>query len=294
MVYRRDGATAYVFGRDGAPLTKSLLSRSVEGRVQAGRQQHRRRDLGRRQVGRGAELQPGGIGSSTRPPRARRRHPGHLRRARRAGKRSRVVGLAELPGQRFIYPLRRRPIWIADLSQPGEPKLTKFTNVGHQPTTPGHADGRFPSPGCSGRAGDDRLVGRRADGSAHPRTWPRSAAAAGGKMPHLRGWAVAGRHAWLPLAIGRHEVLVVDTESWAEVAFAIPVAGQPVFVMARARRSAGGSTSRFPTPPRAGPSTRRRDRVVNASRPGAAVLLWSSRPGARRSGSRRATPTASR
>ena len=51
------------------------------------------------------------------------------------------------------------------------------------------------------------------------------------KMPHLRGWAVAGRHAYLP-AIGRHEVLVVDTQSWQEVA-RIPVAGQPVFVMAR-------------------------------------------------------------
>ena len=51
------------------------------------------------------------------------------------------------------------------------------------------------------------------------------------KMPHLRGWAVAGRHAYLP-AIGRHEVLVVDTETWAEVA-RVPVAGQPVFVMAQ-------------------------------------------------------------
>ena len=50
-------------------------------------------------------------------------------------------------------------------------------------------------------------------------------------MPHLRGWAVAGRHAYLP-AIGRHEVLVVDTQSWQEVG-RIPVAGQPVFVMAR-------------------------------------------------------------
>ena len=36
------------------------------------------------------------------------------------------------------------------------------------------------------------------------------------KMPHLRGWAVAGRHAYLP-AIGRHEVLVVDTTTWQEV-----------------------------------------------------------------------------
>jgi protein NirF len=51
------------------------------------------------------------------------------------------------------------------------------------------------------------------------------------KMPHLRGWAVAGRHAYLP-AIGRHEVLVVDTDTWKEVG-RIPVAGQPVFVMAR-------------------------------------------------------------
>ncbi len=50
-------------------------------------------------------------------------------------------------------------------------------------------------------------------------------------MPHLRGWAVAGRHAYLP-AIGRHEVLIVDTATWAEVG-RIPVAGQPVFVMAR-------------------------------------------------------------
>ena len=50
-------------------------------------------------------------------------------------------------------------------------------------------------------------------------------------MPHLRGWAVAGRLAWLP-AIGRHEVLVVDTDTWQEVA-RVPVAGQPVFVIAR-------------------------------------------------------------
>jgi len=42
---------------------------------------------------------------------------------------------------------------------------------------------------------------------------------------------MAGRFAYLP-AIGRHEVLVVDTETWTEAA-RIPVAGQPVFVMAR-------------------------------------------------------------
>jgi protein NirF len=51
------------------------------------------------------------------------------------------------------------------------------------------------------------------------------------KMPHLRGWAVAGGRAYLP-AIGKHEVLVVDTTTWQEVG-RIPVKGQPVFVMAR-------------------------------------------------------------
>ena len=51
------------------------------------------------------------------------------------------------------------------------------------------------------------------------------------KMPHLEGWALAGRFAYLP-AIGRHEVLVVDTDTWRE-AGRIAVAGQPVFVMAQ-------------------------------------------------------------
>ena len=50
-------------------------------------------------------------------------------------------------------------------------------------------------------------------------------------MPHLRGWSIAGKHAYLP-AIGRHEVLIVDTDTWKEVG-RIKVAGQPVFVMAR-------------------------------------------------------------
>lgn len=51
------------------------------------------------------------------------------------------------------------------------------------------------------------------------------------KMPHLRGWAVAGHQVYLP-AIGRHEVRVADTVNWRETA-RIPVRGQPVFVIAR-------------------------------------------------------------
>jgi protein NirF len=50
------------------------------------------------------------------------------------------------------------------------------------------------------------------------------------KMPHLEGWAEAGRRLFLP-AVGHHEVLVVDSDSWKEVG-RIEVHGQPVFVEA--------------------------------------------------------------
>ncbi len=50
-------------------------------------------------------------------------------------------------------------------------------------------------------------------------------------MPHLEGWAVAGDYVFAP-AIGKHEVLVIDKRNWTLVK-AIPVVGQPVFVMAQ-------------------------------------------------------------
>ena len=51
------------------------------------------------------------------------------------------------------------------------------------------------------------------------------------KMPHLEGWAISGNRAFVP-AVGRHEVLVLNMTTWEQEA-AIPVHGQPIFVMAR-------------------------------------------------------------
>ena len=237
VVYGRDGATAYVFGRDGALTKVNLLTRRIEGRVQqAGN------SIGGA-ISRDGKLVaaqnyvPGGvkvfdaktlalvadIAATFDAPVGK---PG----------RSRVVGLAELPGKRFIFSLfDADQIWIADLSQAGTPKLTKFTQIGRQPydalVTP---DGRYYIAGLFGE-----------DGLAMIDLWaaePKVRRILTGygrgeeplpvfKMPHLRGWAVAGRYAWLP-AIGRHEVLVVDTDTWQEVA-RVAVAGQPVFVMAQ-------------------------------------------------------------
>ncbi|MBE2243300.1 MAG: protein nirF [Burkholderiaceae bacterium] len=237
VVYGRDGATAYVFGRDGALTKVNLLTRSIEGRVQqAGN------SIGGAvsQDGRLVAAQnyvPGGVKVFDAKTLALVADiPATFAAPDGAAKQSRVVGLAELPGKRFIFSLfDADQIWVADLSKGGAPKLTKFTHVGRQPydalVTP---DGRFY---IAGLFGEDGLA--MIDlWTAEPKVRRILAGYGRGeeplpvfKMPHLRGWAVAGRHAWLP-AIGRHEVLVVDTESWQEVA-RIPVAGQPVFVMAQ-------------------------------------------------------------
>lgn len=147
-----------------------------------------------------------------------------------------MVGIADLPGQRFIYSLfDADAIWIADLSDVKAPKVTKIGKIGHQPydalITP---DGRYYLAGLFGEdgiakldlwqpeKGVERVLAHYGRGEEKLPVF---------KMPHLRGWAVAGNRAYLP-AIGRHEVLVVDLSTWKEVG-RIPVAGQPVFVMAR-------------------------------------------------------------
>lgn len=233
VVFSRDGGTAHVFGRDGALSKVNLMTRRIEARIQqAGNS-----------IG-GAISQDGTLVA------AQNYTPGGIKvfdaqtlalvadipAEYAAGRRSRVVGLADLPGQRFIFSLfDADAIWIADLSDRRNPRVTRLDGIGRQPydalVTP---DGRHYIAGLFGE-----------DGLALVDLWdeaPRARRILAGygrgeqalpvyKMPHLRGWAVAGRHAYLP-AIGRHEVLVVDTASWQEVG-RIPVAGQPVFVMAR-------------------------------------------------------------
>lgn len=234
VVFSRDGAVAFVFGRDGALTRVNLLTRRIEGRViQAGNS-----------IG-GAVSQDGQWVA------AQNYQPGGIKVFRAdtlalvadvpaeyaPGRFSRVVGLTDLPGQRFIFSLfDADEIWIADLSRDaGHPAIQRFRDVGRQPydalVTP---DGRHYIAGLFGE-----------DGLALIDLWqtePRVRRILQGygrgeqplpvyKMPHLRGWAVAGRQVWLP-AIGRHEVLVVDMDTWQEVG-RVPVAGQPVFVMAR-------------------------------------------------------------
>ena len=233
VVFSRDGRQAYVFGRDGALTRIDLLTQRITAREQ--------------QAGNSIG---GAISADGTLVAAQNYTPGGVKvfDAERLtlladipaltadGQRSRVVGLADLPGRRFIYSLfDANAICIADCTHPTQPRVTRIDGIGRQPydalVTP---DGRHYIAGLFGEDGlalvdtwADAPVARRILAGYGRGQEPLPVF----KMPHLRGWAVAGRHAYLP-AIGRHEVLVVDTTTWAEVG-RIPVAGQPVFVMAR-------------------------------------------------------------
>ena len=232
VVFSRDGALAYVFGRDGALTKVNLITGRIEGRVmQAGNSIGGAISTDGTLVV-GQNYQPGGVKVFD----ARTLRPLADIPAVVDGKASRVVGLADIPRNRFIFSLfDAGQIWIADLADPTKPVLTQFANIGKQPydalVTP---DGRHYIAGLFGEDGLARIDLWAAQPKVErilPHYGKGKQPLPVFKMPHLRGWSIAGKHAYLP-AIGRHEVLVVDTDTWKEVG-RIPVAGQPVFVMAR-------------------------------------------------------------
>ena len=232
VTFSRDGRFAYVFGRDGGLTKVDLLARRIDKRIiQAGNS-----------IG-------GSISQDGRLIVAQNYEPGGIKAfdadtlellsevpAEYApGKFSKVVGLADVSGQRFVYALfEAGEIWVTDFTNPRRPTTTRYP-AGKQPydglVTP---DGRYFLAGLFGEDGISLL-----DLWQPERGATKILAGYGRgeqklpvfKMPHLRGWSLAGGQAWLP-AIGRHEVLVADARSWQETA-RVPVKGQPVFVMAR-------------------------------------------------------------
>jgi protein NirF len=234
VVYSRDARYAYVFGRDGGLTKVDLLKQRIAVRVvQAGN------SIGGAisQDGRVVAAQnyaPGGVklfdADTLELLADLRATPGP------SGNPSKVVGLADAPGGRFVASLfDANEIWVIDAANPRAPRVDRFENVGRNPydglVTP---DGRWYVAGLFGEDGlalldlwhPARGVTRILDGYGRGET-PLPVY----KMPHLRGWAIANGHAYLP-AIGRNEVLVVDTRTWREVG-RVAVAGQPVFVIAR-------------------------------------------------------------
>ena len=227
VVFSRDGGMAYVFGRDGGLTKVNLLSHRIEARImQAGNSIGGAISQDGRLIA-VANYEPGGVrifDAATLEPLAE------------VPTGAKVVGITDAPGNRFVFSLfEAGEIWIVDASAPRAPRVEKIRNIGRQPY-----DG-FVTP--NGRHYIAGLFGE--DGLAlvdlwHPDAGARRILDGYGrgaeplpvyKMPHLRGWAVAGGLAVLP-AIGRNEVLLVDTVTWLE-AGRIAVHGQPVFAIAQ-------------------------------------------------------------
>ncbi|HEX9568664.1 MAG TPA: cytochrome D1 domain-containing protein [Rhodospirillales bacterium] len=233
-VFSRDGRYAFVFGRDGGLSKVDLLTGTLTARViQAGN------SIGGAISQDGALVAvsnyvPGGVKVfSTRALEPIADIPASYGPD---GKLSKVVGLVDAPGQSFVFTLYDAgEIWIADMKDPKTPKITKFKNVGKLPYDAlVTGDGRYYVAGLFGEDGLAMLdLWRPEDGVK------RILAGYGRgekplpvyKMPHLEGWARAGELLFLP-AVGRHEVLVVDSRTWTEVG-RIAVHGQPVFAVAR-------------------------------------------------------------
>ena len=232
-VFSRDQRYAFVFGRDGGLSKVDMLEGQLVARVmQSGNS-----------IG-GAISQDGRLVAVS------NYEPGGVKVFRTddltlvadipalygAGQHSKVIGLVDAPGRRFVFSLwDAGEIWIADFSAGDQPVISKFEDIGRNPydalITP---DGRYYIAGLFGEDGLALLD------LWHPEQGVRRILPHYGKgeeklpvykMPHLEGWAVAGNLAFVPV-VGRHEVLVIDMLTWQE-AGRIAVKGQPVFVMGR-------------------------------------------------------------
>ena len=233
-VYSRDARFAYIFGRDGGLTRVDILNTEITHRVlQAGNSIGGAISQDGRLVA-VSNYEPGGVKVFDADTLA-------LVADIPAGygnqqQRSKVVGLVDAPGQKFVYALwDANEIQVLDMSDRDNPQITRFKDIGQQPydalITP---DGRYYIAGLFGEdgmalldlwnldAGVKRILPGYGKGEQKLPVY---------KMPHLEGWAVAGDLAFVP-AVGRHEVLVINLRNWQE-AGRIQVHGQPVFVMAR-------------------------------------------------------------
>ena len=231
-VFSRDQRYAFVFGRDGGLTKVDLLCGSIEHRViQAGNSIGGAISADGRYVA-VSNYKPGGVKvfearDLTLVADVPAAQTG-------SGEPSKVVGLVDAPGGRFVYALYDAgEIGVLTVMEGESAKERRFPRVGRQPydglLTP---DGRHYIAGLFGEDGmvmldlwhPDRGVRRILDGYGRgQRELPVY------KMPHLEGWAIAGDRAFFP-AVGYHELLVADTRHWG-LESRIPVHGQPVFAV---------------------------------------------------------------
>lgn len=234
-VISRDARYAFVFGRDGGLSKVDLLGcRVVKRIIQAGNSIGGAISQDGRVVA-VSNYEPGGVKLFD----ADTLEPLYEISARElTGTNSKTVGLVDAPGRRFVVALYDAgEIWLIDAADSRNPAVRRYHNIGHLPydafVTP---DGRTYVAGLFGEDGMAMLDLWHAD--AGVRRIDAGFAQSGKgerlpvyKMPHFEGVAFAGGKVFVP-AVGRHEVLVIDGQTW-KLRGRIPVAGQPIFTVAR-------------------------------------------------------------
>jgi len=234
VVFSRDERYAYVFGRDGGLSKIDLLTQTLVKRViQSGNSIGGAISQDGRLVA-VSNYTPGGVklfdASSLELVADIPATYGNQ------GKRSKVIGLVDAPGNKFVFSLYDAgETWVVDALDRTALKISKFSHIGRQPydglITP---DGRYYIAGLFGEdgmalldlwnldQGIQRILPHYGHGEKKLPVY---------KMPHLEGWTLAGTELFVP-AVGHHEVLVMRAGSWQQTG-SIPTYGQPVFVMAR-------------------------------------------------------------
>jgi protein NirF len=226
LVYSPDQRFAYVFGRDGGLTKVDIIEKKIAARVvQSGNA------IGGAISDDGtlvavSNYEPGGVqifDAET------------LDLVADIPTGSKTIGLVDAPGKRFVFTLwDDGETWIADLSS-GEPKINKIKDMGRNPYDALiTGDGRLYITGLFGEDGltaldlwdpnpkPIRVLPEYGKGQQELPVY---------KMPHLEGWARAGREFVLP-AVGHHQVLWIDGEDLSETG-RTDTYGQPVFAMAR-------------------------------------------------------------
>lgn len=236
VVFSRDARYAFVFGRDGGLTKIDLLKGNISKRVmQSGNSIGGAISQDGKYIA-VSNYEPGGVNIFTvNNLSLLAKIPALYGESNMASK---TVGLVDAPGNQFVFSLYDgNEIWqvqMDKLSNKPKADIKKYPNVGKAPYDGLiSANGRYYIAGLFGEDGLSLLD------LWHPEQGTRKILSHYGKgqkklpvykMPHLEGWAIAGKHAFLP-AVGLHEVLVVDINTWQEVT-RIKVHSQPVFAMA--------------------------------------------------------------
>ncbi len=231
MTFSPDLKYGYVSARSGQLSRINLETLKLEGTYQASENSI---DIAISQDGRfiaTAEYKPGGVTIVD------AKSLELLKRLPVPGQASRVTGMVDAPGNRFIcVQMEGREVWVIDASKPDFPiekRIWLDSRVGLPYDAMITPDGRYYIVGHLGQPEVSLIDLSQENPKAvlisllDPKEEFDRANPI--KLPHMASWAVAGNHVFIPL-VGEKRLVVLDRTDWSFVQ-SIPVKGHPVYAV---------------------------------------------------------------